>query len=474
MQPVTLASNNGQPRTLPNSVVEAFQRELEGDLMLPEDPGYNIARRVWNGMIDKHPGMIVHCASAEDVARTVDLAREQELLLSIRGGGHNVAGSAVADKGVVIDLSLMRAVLVEPRNKIARVQGGATLGDLDATTAPFGLAAPVGVVSATGVAGLTLHGGAGWLMRRHGLSIDNLLSVDRVTADGCLRVVSQERDPDLFWAVRGGGGNFGVVTSFEFSAHPIGREVWMAAPMYPLERAQEVVAGARDYVARASDELMALPVLWSAPDVPEVPPSWRGAPVVVLLGCYSGPVDEGERAIAPLREMGEPIADLSARMPWVEAQRFLDADYPNGRNYYWKSIYFEHLDEEVIELLKRHTEARPSPLSSIDIWLLGWTASRIDPSETAFWNRKASYMLGIEANWERREDADANIRWARGLFEAMQPYSSGGVYLNFPGFLEDREALVRAAYGENTGRLREIKAAYDPEGLFPGILGNAA
>lgn len=474
MQPVTLASNTGEPRTLPTSVVETFQRGLEGDLMLPEDPGYDIARRVWNGMIDKHPGMIVHCASGEDVARTVDLAREQELLLSIRGGGHNVAGSAVADKGVVIDLSLMRAVLVEPRNKIARVQGGATLGDLDATTAPFGLAAPVGVVSATGVAGLTLHGGAGWLMRRHGLSIDNLLSVEMVTADGCLRVVSEDRDPDLFWAVRGGGGNFGVVTSFEFAAHPIGREVWMAAPIYPLERAQEVVAGARDYVAQASDELMALPVLWSAPEVPEVPPSWRGAPVVVLLGCYSGPVDEGERAIAPLRELGEPIADLSARMPWVDAQKFLDADYPNGRYYYWKSVYFERLDEEVIELLKRHTEARPSPLSSIDIWLLGGTASRIDPSETAFWNRKAPYMLGIEANWERREDADANIRWARGLFEAMQPYSSGGVYLNFPGFMEDRGTLVRAAYGENAQRLREIKAAYDPEGLFPGILGRAA
>lgn len=214
VQPVNLASNNGQPRTLPNSVVETFRRGLEGDLMRPEDRGYNIARRVWNGMI-------VHCASGEDVARTVDLAREHGLLLSIRGGGHNVAGSSVAEKGLVIDPSRMRAVLVEPKNKIARVQGGAKLGDLDATTAPFGLAAPVGVVSATGVAGLTLHGGAGWLMRRHGLSIDNLLSVEMVTADGCLRVVSQERDPDLFWAVRGGGGNFGVVTSFEFAVNPI-------------------------------------------------------------------------------------------------------------------------------------------------------------------------------------------------------------------------------------------------------------
>jgi FAD/FMN-containing dehydrogenase len=474
MPPVSLASKNGQPRTLSNSVVETLRRELQGDLMLPEDPGYNIARRVWNGMIDKRPGMIVHCASSEDVARTVDLARDQELLLSIRGGGHNVAGSAIVDQGLVIDLSRMRAVLVEPKNRIARAQGGAKLGDLDATTAPFGLAAPVGVVSATGVAGLTLHGGAGWLMRRHGLSIDNLLSVEMVTADGCQRVVSQDRDPDLFWAVRGGGGNFGVVTSFEFAVHPIGQEVWMAAPIYPLEQAQEVIARARDYVAKAGEDLMALPVLWSAPDVPEVPQSWRGAPVVILLGCYSGSAEDGERAIAPLREMGEPIADLSARMPWVDAQKFLDADYPNGRCYYWKSLYFERLDEEVIELLKAHTEARPSPLSSIDIWLLGGAASRIDPSETAFWNRKTPYMLGIEANWERLEDADANIRWARGLFDAMQPYSSGGVYLNFPGFLEDREALVRAAYGENTERLREIKAGYDPEGLFPGILGGTA
>jgi FAD/FMN-containing dehydrogenase len=470
MKTVSIASRNGKQRMLAYAVVQPFRNGLKGEVLLPGDEGYDAARHIWNGMIDKHPAMIVQCACPADVAQAVNLARDEGLLLSIRGGGHNVAGGSVADKGLMLDLTRMRDVQVDPDRRVARAQGGAKLADLDAATSPFALAAPVGVVSATGVAGLTLHGGAGWLMRRHGLSVDNLLAVEMVTADGRVRRASADENPDLFWAVRGGGGNFGVVTAFELALHPVGPEVWMAAPIYPLERAPEVIAAARDYLARASDDLMALAVLWSGPETPEVPQEWQGAPVVVLLGCYTGPVEEGERAIAPLREIGRPIADLSARMPWVEAQKFLDPDYPDGRLYYWKSLYFDRLDAEVIDLLARQTESRPSPLSSIDIWLLGGAVSRVEPTATPFWNRSAPYMLGIEANWERGEDSDANVAWARGLFDAMQPYSDGGVYLNFPGFHEEGDAMVKAAYGPNAARLREIKAAHDPDGIFPGLL----
>ena len=471
MQSVSFVSRTGEPTALPGAAVQDFRNALQGAVILPEEPDYEAARHIWNGMIDRHPGMIVQCAGPADVVHTVNLARRHGLRLSIRGGGHNVAGGAIADRGLVIDLSRMCRVQVDPEHRTARAQSGAKLGDLDAATGPFGLAAPLGVVSVTGVAGLTLHGGAGWLMRRDGLSIDKLISVEIVTADGELRTASQHENPDLFWALRGGGGNFGVVTAFDFALHPVGPEVWMAIAIYPLERAQEVIGTARDYLAKAGDDLMALAVLWSAPEFPEVPTEWQGAPVVVLLGCYTGPVDDGEAAIAPLREIGRPIADLSGRMPWVEVQKFLDPNYPDGRCYYWKSLYLDRLDAEAIETLKRHAEARPSVISSINIWLLGGAASRIAPTATAFWNRHSSYMLGIEANWERREDADANVRWARELFDAMQPYSGGGVYLNFPGYLEDRDGLVRAAYGENAARLQQIKAAYDPEDLFPGLLG---
>ena len=471
MQSVPVVSRTGEPTALRGEAVQDFRNALQGKLILREEPDYEAARHIWNGMIDKYPGMIVQCAGPADVVHSVNLAREHGLRLSIRGGGHNVAGGAIADQGLVIDLSRMCNVQVDPEHRTARAQGGAKLGDLDAATGPFGLAAPLGVVSATGVAGLTLHGGAGWLMRRDGLSIDNLISVEIVTADGELRTASQHENPDLFWALRGGGGNFGVVTAFEFALHPVGPEVWMAVPIYPLERAQDVISAGRDYLAKAGDDLTVLAVLWSAPEVPEVPTEWQGTPVVILLGCYTGPVDCGEAAIAPLREIGQPIADLSGCMPWVEAQKFLDPDYPDGRCYYWKSVYFDRLDAEVIDVLQRHAEKRPSVLSSIDIWLLGGAASRIAPTATAFWNRHSPYMLGIEANWERREDADANVRWARELFDAMEPYSDGGVYLNFPGFLEDRDALVRAAYGDNAERLRQVKTAYDPEDLFPGLLG---
>ncbi|WP_373498361.1 FAD-binding oxidoreductase [Desulfococcus sp.] len=470
MMTYRVSKSDGGVAMLEKEAVDRFHERLRGRLLAAGDDGYDDARRVWNGMIDRRPALIVRCRGTADVIAAVAFAREHGLLTGIRGGGHNVAGSALVDNGLVIDLSEMRSVRVDPERRLARAEGGARLGDLDHETQAFGLAAPVGVVSATGVAGLTLHGGAGWLLRKHGFSIDNLSSVDIVTADGQLRKASQTENSDLFWAVRGGGGNFGVVTSFEFRLHPVGPRVWMAVPVYPLEQARGVITGLREYMAGAEKELMALAVFWSAPDVPEVPPEMRGTPVVIVLGCDTGPFHDGERRIAPLRRLGDPIADLSGPMSWVQAQKYLDADYPDGDFYYWKSCYLDRLDGEVVEVLANHTRMRPSAASSIDVWMLGGAPAGSSSPDTAFYRRDAPYMLGIEANWHRREDAEANIAWARGLFDDMRRFSREGIYLNFPGFMEDKEALLQAAFGPNLTRLRAVKAKYDPANVFSGLL----
>jgi FAD/FMN-containing dehydrogenase len=400
----------------------------------------------------------------------VNFVRDHQLLFSVRAGGHNVSGAAIADGGVVIDVSQMRSVHVDPQRRLALVEGGARLGDLDHETSAFGLVAPVGVVSETGVSGLTLHGGAGWLMRKHGLSIDNLSAVEVVTADGQLIRASEQEHSDLFWALRGGGGNFGVVTAFEFKLHPIGPEVMVGLPIYSLEKAREVMTACRDYMAHAPDELMVLGVYWSAPSVPEVPQERHGDPVAILLGCYSGPLELAQEVLSPLRTIGEPIADLSATMSWKAAQRLLDEDYPEGKFYYWKSIYLDRLDDDVMSILEEFTRNRPSKESSIDVWFLGGVMSRVAATATAFYNRRHPIMIGIEANWKDRSNADANIAWARALHKNLQPFSSGGNYLNFPGFVEDQSDLLRGAYGENLARLKQVKAKYDPENLFSGLL----
>jgi FAD/FMN-containing dehydrogenase len=466
-----MATSDGGQRVLDEVAVEKLRERLRGRVLSPEEDGYESARLVWNGMVDKRPSLIVQCAGTADVMAAVNFAQEHGLLTSIRGGGHNVAGSALLDGGLVIDLSEMRSVHVDPERRLARVEGGARLRDLDHETQAFGLAAPVGVVSATGVSGLTLHGGAGWMLRKHGFSIDNLSAAEVVTADGRLRKASETANSDLFWAIRGGGGNLGVVTSFEFRLHPVGPEVWMAVVMYPLDQAEAVLQGLQDYMANADEALMALGVFWSAPEVPEVPAELRGTPVVIVIGCYTGPFIEGKRIIGPLRALAEPVADLSAPMSWIQAQQLLDEDYPDGAFYYWKSLYLDRLDGEVIRILRKYTQNRPSAISSIDVWMLGGAASRLSRSDTAFYKRDAPYMLGIEANWERREDAEANIQWARALYDDMQPFSRDGIYLNFPGFLEDRDALLQAAYGPNLERLRAVKAKYDPGNIFSGLLG---
>jgi len=470
MNAVQVKTRSGKTINLDKPALETFNGRLRGQPLMAEDAEYESARKVWNGSIDKKPALIVRCQGAADVMAAVDFVRDRELLFSVRAGGHNVSGAAIADRGVVIDVSQMRSVQVDPDRRVARVSGGARLGDLDHETAPFGLAAPIGVVSETGVAGLTLHGGAGWLMRRHGLSIDNLNAVDIVTADGKLLRASENEHPDLFWALRGGGGNFGVVTNFEFKLHPVGPQVAVAMPIYPMDKAREVVAACRDYMAQAPDELMVLGVYWSGPPLPEVPEEYQGKPVVILLGCYTGPPERAQEAIAPLLTISEPIADLSGSMPWKDAQRLLDEDYPEGKYYYWKSIYLDRLDDEGMQVLEEYTRKRPSLESSIDVWFLGGAVSRVAPTSTAFFNRRHPIMIGIEANWGEQAESEANIAWARSLHQALQPFSGGGSYLNFPGYVEEQEEMLRGAYGENLERLTQVKTRYDPHNLFPGLL----
>jgi FAD/FMN-containing dehydrogenase len=374
-----------------------------------------------------------------------------------------VAGNAVNDGGLVIDLARMRGVHVDPANRIAHVQGGATWGDLDRETQVFGLAAPGGLVSTTGVAGLTLHGGMGHLRSKHGLSIDNVRSVQIVTADGQLRTASATENEDLFWAVRGAGSNFGVVTSFEFQLHPVGPTVMLCAAIYRLEDAPGVLRRWRDYLAGLPDEFTPIAIFWSVP--PGFPEELVGTPVVILAGVYAGPVEEGERIVAPLRMLATPLLDLSGPDQFAHIQAAFDGFFPTGMHYYWKSTYLNALSDELIDTLCDLAAKRPSPRTTMDIWPIQGAAARPGAGDTAF-GRRWPFMVAFESSWFEGSDDDANIAWARGAYAAMQRFNSGGIYLNFPGFGEEKEQLVRAAYGENYDRLAAIKAKYDPTNLF--------
>ena len=464
--PLTLMTLTSETARVGDDAIEAFENGLRGRIIRPGDADYDAARSVWNGMIDRRPALIVRCAGNADVMAAVRFAGEHDLLTCVRGGGHNVAGSAVQDGAIVIDLSEMRSVRVDPARGTATVEAGATLGDLDHETAPFGLAAPVGLVSATGVAGLTLHGGLGWLSRKWGPSVDNVAAVDIVTADGELRRASADENADLFWAIRGGGGNFGVVTAFEFTLRPVGPEVWFAMVFYPLDVAKKVLQFYRDYMPTAPEELGTLAVLWTAPEETFIPVEAHGAPAIVMLACYSGPLEDGEAAIRPFRELGTPLADLSGKMPFAEVQQVLDADYPNGRNYYWKSSYLEALNDAAIDALIERTKTRPSPLTSIDIWALGGAIARMPADQTAFAQGTSPILIGVESNWDEADMAEENVGWARGVIDDMKPYESDGAYLNFPGFGEEGEDQLKTAYGANYTRLKAIKAKYDPSNLF--------
>jgi FAD/FMN-containing dehydrogenase len=446
--------------------VQAFATTVRGRVLTPGDAGYDDARAIWNGLIDRSPALIVQCTGAADVVDAVNFAREHDLLVSIKGGGHNVAGNAVNDGGLMIDLSGMRGVRVDPSAQTVQVQGGATLGDLDRETQLYGLAVPAGVVSTTGVAGLTLHGGTGHLRRKHGLSIDSLISVDIVTADGQIRTASETENEDLFWAVRGAGSNFGVVTSFEFRAYPVGPMVMVGAIFYPADDAPKLLRAWRDYVTVAPDELSSMLLLWSIPPGEPFPAEHHGKPCVVVAACYSGSVEDGEPIVQPLREIGEPLIDLSGPWPWLGLQSGFDALFPKGGFYYWKSRSLAELTDDAIGVIVDFGSQRPSPLTDIVVWHQGGAMSRVGEAETAYGGRDAAFLVTAEASWDDPALTDAAIGWARTFWDAIGSHSTGGMYLNFPGLGEEKEELVKAGYGANYERLTALKAKYDPSNLF--------
>ncbi|CAN5206048.1 FAD-binding oxidoreductase [soil metagenome] len=445
---------------------QAFVDGVRGAVLRPSDPGYDDARAIWNGLIDRHPALIVQCTGAADVVDAVNFARDQDIPLSIKAGGHNVAGNAVNDNGLVIDLSQMRGVHVDPSTRTVRAQGGATWGDTDRETQLFGLAVPGGVVSTTGVAGLTLHGGVGHLRRKHGLSIDNLISVDIVTADGQLRRASAAENEDLFWAVRGAGSNFGVVTSFEFQAHPVGPMVMVGAIFYPLEEVKELLPAWRDYMASAPDDLSSIAFCWSVPAAEPFPSEHHGKPVLVVAAVYAGAVEDGEPVVQPLRELAQPVVDLSGPWPWLGLQSGFDALFPSGQFRYWKSRALAELSSAAIDDIADFAARRPSPLTDITVWHNGGAMDRVGETDTAYAGRDTPFLVTGEASWTDPSQNDEGIAWGREFWAAMGQHSTGGLYLNFPGLGEEKEELVKAGYGVNYERLAALKAEYDPTNLF--------
>jgi FAD/FMN-containing dehydrogenase len=448
------------------TTLEELASCLDGQLVRPGDPAYDDARSVWNGMIDAHPAAVARCRSTDDVRAAIGVARATGLPLAVRGGGHNVAGFGTVDAGLVIDLSPMREVTVDPGARRVRAGGGATLGDLDAGTQAHGLVVPSGVVSETGIAGLTLSGGLGWVRRRWGLTSDNLVGATLVTAAGDVLEVTEESDPDLLWGLRGGGGNFGVVTELVFEAHPLGPEVAFVFALYPLESARHVLAEHERIVESAGDAVSTIVVLGHVPPLDDFPTEIHEAPYAGVLGMYAGPADEGERALEPLRDLGELLVDLSGPMQFVDAQKIYDADYPAGHRYYWKSTRLETVSGDAVDVLVERTQAAPSKHSTIDVWLNGGAIGRIGEADTAFSGRSTRYVVNPEANWEDPSDDASNVEWARSVLAALEPYASGGAYLNFPGFLEEGSRLARASHGANYARLATLKRRLDPENVF--------
>ena len=434
--------------------VREFGAGLRGELLRPEGDGYHAARRVFNGMIDKRPALIVRCVGASDVMQGVDFARTHDRLLAVRSGGHNVAGKAVCDGGLMLDLSHMKGMRVDPARRVARAEAGLTLGDFDRETQAFGLATPLGVVSMTGIAGLTLGGGLGWLNGKHGLACDNLLSADVVTADGTLLRADDGENADLFWGIRGGGGNFGVVTSFEYRLHPVG-QVLGGGLLYSAGEARDALRFYHEFASSCPDELTTSASLGLAPD---------GSLVAGITVCYCGAMEEGERVLRPLRGFGSPLEDTIRPMAYAALQSASDEGFPSGRQHYWKASYLKDLTDEAIEVLLRFVSEMPSSSSGVGLQQMHGAASRVDPAATAFPHRDEHYDLLILSQWADPADSEANVRWARELFEAMRPFFGEGVYVNNLG--EEEADRVEEAYGEHYGRLLALKEKYDPANLF--------
>ncbi len=450
------------------TTIDRLALRHRGPVIRPGDADYDTARRVWNGMIDKRPALVARPLDAADVATAVRFADDHELPLAVRGGGHNVAGLATIDGGLVVDLSLMRGVTVDAGSRVARAQGGATIADLDAATQRHGLAAPMGVVSETGIAGLTLGGGYGWLRRKHGLAVDSLLSAQLVTAAGdVLEVTDDGEHAEVLWGLRGGGGNFGIVTRFDYRLYPVGPEVMFAGTMYPFEHAAQVIADWRDFMEAAPEEISSQAVIWSVPAVDGFPAGTHGRPIVAIVALHCGDPADGEQALQPLRELSEPLIDLSGRQPYTDVQQLYDPFLPAQQyHYYWKALELDRLDGDVIAAIVDHAATRPSPHTLIPIWHMGGAMSRVPADATAFGDRSAPYLLSLDSTWDDPAATDLNVEWTRRIWAEMHRYSSGGVYVNFAGLVEEGERLSQAAYGRNYRRLQRLKTRYDPENTF--------
>ncbi len=450
---------------LDEATIQEFKASLRGELIRPGDEVYDTARKIWNGMIDKHPALIARCTGVADVISAVNFARTNEILVAVRGGGHGVAGTAVCDGGIVIDLSKMKGMRIDPTAHTARAQAGLVWGDFNHETQAFGLATNGGYISTTGIAGLTLGGGIGWLMRKYGLTVDDLLSVDVVTADGRFLTASKTENADLFWGLRGGGGNFGIATSFEYQLHPVGPMILAGMVVHPATKAKEVLKFYREYVATVPDELGSMVFLRTAPKAPFLPEHVHGTPVVAIGVCYAGPIEEGEQVVKPLREFSPPLADIIGPMPYKVFHGMLDVGAPPGLQVYWKSGYLANLSDDAIDTIIAYAWSTRSPLSFTILPHLGGALSRIDEEETSFGDRYGQYAININAVWTDPQESDEHIRWAREFFASTEPFSTGSVYVNFLG--NEGEKRIKAAYGEaKYERLVALKNKYDPTNFF--------
>jgi FAD/FMN-containing dehydrogenase len=457
MPDLSMTTSTGSHIVIEGTTVETFKTSLRGELLCPGDTDYDEARKVWNGMIDKRPGLIARCTGVADVISAVDFARTHQLLVSVRGGGHNIPGNAVCNGGLMIDLACMRSVRVDPVRRTARAEGGVTWGAFDHETQAFGLATTGGSVSDTGIAGLTLGGGLGWLAGKCGLTCDNLLSADVVTADGKLLVASASEHTDLFWGLRGGGGNFGIVTSFEYQLHPVG-PVLAGMLLYPFAQAKEALAYYRDFAKAVPDEVNTMGGLLTSPD---------GDLMAVIAVCYNGSLDAGERVLRPVREFGPPVADQIRPMAYREVQTQLDAAAVRGRRYYFKSSFMRSISDDAIDALIDRFANVPSPHTLVFFQQLGNAANRISAPETAFSQRDALCEWGCQSSWVDPAADGMNIGWTRALAEAMQPFSSGGAYITQMGVeAEEGADRIKDAFGPNYEQLVALKNKYDPTNLF--------
>lgn len=451
-------------KPLPERLVSEFRVRLRGEVLVPGQPGYEEARQVWNAMIDRRPALIARCGTPEDVVQAVRFARDHDLLVSVRGGGHNIAGTAVCDGGLMVDLSPMQEVSVDPSARRATVGPGCTLGDFDAAAQAYGLATPLGINSTTGVAGLTLGGGFGWLSRKYGMTVDNLLSADVVLADGTRTRASETENPDLFWGLRGGGGNFGVVTRFDFRLHPVGPHLLCGVIVYPYDQARSVLTQFARFTGTMPDELTVWMVTRKAPPLPFLPPAVHGTEVVVLPLCYAGDPEEGAKRVEPLREFGTVLGEQVNVQPYTAWQQAFDPLLTRGARNYWKSHNFSGIPDGLVDVVVEFAGRLPSPQCDIFIGTIGGQTARVAPEAMAYSSRDARYVLNVHARWDSPHEDDRCIAWARHFFAASQPFASGGAYVNF--LTQEEADRVASAYGPTYRRLAELKKRYDPTNFF--------